>query len=698
MRGLSLVGGAAAFALSVSAQGSDAEGADAALGRQSAPDSGVIVYDPVVVYGDRAEGEPGSYSVIDAETVITLAADHPAELLNTLPGVNIQMNSGQEHLIAIRSPVLTGGAGQGSFLILENGVPTRSPAFGNVNSLIEPHHEVATAVEVVRGPGSAKFGSNAVHGLINVFLPEPGGREGGADLRLSASTLQRYKGEGTIDLGRSTTVGVSLQKDVGWRDFTGLDQQKLSLVSESRLGGWDATAWLSLQNMHQETAGFIQGFKAYRDRDIARSNPNPEAGRDARSARAAIRFERAAAAGTLSLTPFARTQNMSFRQHFLPYRGFEENGHTGGGVQARWEDIALSEAVSVTLGADADIATGFLKETQDDPFGFFPGDTRFPVGTHYDYDVETQAYALWGEVDWQVTGRLFVLAGLRAENHDYDYTTNIPAGINGRFNVAEDRSDSFALLTPKLGAVFAVSETVDVYANYARGERAPQASDLYRLQSQQIAGEVEAETLDSGELGIRGLIGELAFDAAVYRMEKKNFFFRDADGLNVPDGRTDHMGLELALNGLLWQSTLVMGRELRLSGSLAWSDQTYDFSRPVGNASEAIKQGEPIDTAPEWLADAALTYAHDDRTDVSLRFEYIGEYVSNPSGSRQYPGHTLTHLRLEHAITETLDGFLLVRNLFDLEYADRADFAFGNDRYFPGEPLNATFGIRKRFR
>jgi outer membrane cobalamin receptor len=98
----------------------------------------------------------------------------PPEILNQLPGVNVQMNSGQEHLIAIRSPVLTGGAGQGSFLILENGVPTRSPAFGNVNSLIEPHHEVADAIEVVRGPGSAKYGSNAVHGLINVILPEPG--------------------------------------------------------------------------------------------------------------------------------------------------------------------------------------------------------------------------------------------------------------------------------------------------------------------------------------------------------------------------------------------------------------------------------------------------------------------------------------------------------------------------------------------
>ncbi|MEL6387981.1 MAG: hypothetical protein AAFR00_11575, partial [Pseudomonadota bacterium] len=57
--------------------------------------------DVVTIYGDRGLSDPGSNAVIDGETVITLAADHPAELLNTLPGVNIQMNSGQEHLIAI---------------------------------------------------------------------------------------------------------------------------------------------------------------------------------------------------------------------------------------------------------------------------------------------------------------------------------------------------------------------------------------------------------------------------------------------------------------------------------------------------------------------------------------------------------------------------------------------------------------------
>ena len=84
----------------------------------------------VEVFGDRRAQDPGSFSVLSAAEIEAQSADHPAELLNLLPGVNIHTNSGQEHLLAIRSPVLTGGAGQGSFLIMENGVPTRSPAFG----------------------------------------------------------------------------------------------------------------------------------------------------------------------------------------------------------------------------------------------------------------------------------------------------------------------------------------------------------------------------------------------------------------------------------------------------------------------------------------------------------------------------------------------------------------------------------------
>ena len=642
------------------------------------------------VFGDRTIAEPGSNSVVSTTQILNAAADHPAEVLNALPGVNVQINSGQEHLIAIRSPVLTGGAGQGSFLILENGVPTRSPAFGNVNSLLEPHHETADAIEVVRGPGSAKYGSNAVHGLINVILADPSG-EAVREVRLSGSSLGRYKTDLIYDQGYLGRGSLSIQKDNGWRDNTGSVQVKGSGVVETVFAGWDVTAFGSFSSLDQETAGFIQGPRAYRDRDIAKTNPNPEAFRNAWSIRGAVRFEREVGEGTLSVTPFARVQDMEFLQHFLPNQSLEQNDHRAIGTQVQYEQEA-SDAVTWRIGGDVDFATGSLLETQDQPFGFFPGDTRFPVGVHYDYTVDTAVGALWGEVDWALSDRLKVLAGVRGEAHEFDYTTDAPVGINGRFNVPADRTDNFEFVTPKLGLLFDATEDVALYANYARGARAPQASDLYRLQSLQGTAEAEVETVDSFEVGARGALldGNLVFDVAAYWLDKDNFFFRDSNGLNVTDGSTRHQGIEAAFD---W----VVTDHWSLRGSGSWSDQTYTFDRVVNSASETISDGNQIDTAPEWLADLSIVWTPTDRFEAALSAEHIGEYYTNPANTREYAGHTVTHLRGTYAVTDSLDAYVLVRNLFDLNYADRADFAFGNDRFFPGEPLNATVGIRKRF-
>lgn len=644
----------------------------------------------VSVLADRPAGAPGANSVLLAEEIAAIAADHPAEVLNTLPGVNIQMNSGQEHLIALRSPVLTGGAGQGSVLILENGVPTRSPAFGNVNALFELHHEAAEAIEVVRGPGSAKYGSNAVHGLINVLLP-PAGGDRGLEARVSASSLGRYKSDLLAANGSGQSLAVSVQKDNGWRDETGLVQIKASGASAFQLGGWDGTAWFSASSLEQETAGFIQGPKAYRDTDLAKTNPDPEAYRNAWSVRAAVRLERSVAGGDLVLTPFVRTQAMDFSQHFLPNGGEEENSHTGAGLTARYER-PVSQTLTWRIGGDVDLASGDLKETQLEPFGFFPGDTRFPEGVHYDYTVETQMLALWSELDWALTPRLTLLAGLRGETHHYDYTTDAPVGINGRFQVAADRTDEFDFVTPKLGFVFDAADTLDLYANYARGARAPQASDLYRLQSQQTVADADVETLDSFEIGARGALlgGGLVFDLAAYTADKDNFFFRDSDGLNVSDGSTRHQGVELAAN---WQ----IAPTFILKGSASWSDQTYTFDRVVESESQTIRDGNAVDTAPEWLADVTLAWLPNDAFDLEISAEYIGEYFTDPANTREYPGHTVAHLRANYRVDDTLETYLIVRNLFDVAYADRADFAFGNERFFPGEPLNATIGLRKRF-
>ena len=645
----------------------------------------------ITTYGDRSPESAGAISILNAETIESVSADHPAEVLNTLPGVNIHTNSGQEHLLAIRSPVLTGGAGQGSFLILENGVPTRSPAFGNVNSLLEPHHETAEAIEVVRGPGSAKYGSNAVHGLVNVILTDPSGdplRQANA----SYGSLGRYKGDLIYDQGYLGRASVSVQKDTGWRDNTGLLQLKGSGVAEAVYAGWNVTAWASASYLEQETADFIQGPDAFEDRDIAKANDDPLAYRDAWAARGALRLEREFADGTLTLTPFARTQQMDFRQHFLPYRGFEKNGHTGLGVMSRYERAA-SDTITWRVGADVDLATGYLRETQPEPFGFFPGDSRFPVGVHYDYTVDTIVGALWGEVDWQLSDRLTVLGGLRSEVHSYDYSTDAPVGINGRFNVPADRTDDFDFVTPKLGLVFDATDEISLYANYARGSRAPQASDLYRLQSQQGTAEAEVETLDSFEIGARGTLanGDLVFDVAAYTADKDNFFFRDSDGLNVTDGSTRHQGIEVAAS---WQ----VSNTLILAGNVSWSDQIYTFDRIVGNGSEVILDGNQIDTAPEWLANASVTWLASDALSLQLSADHVGEYFTNPANTQDYSGHVVANFRAAYDVSDALETFFIVRNLTDETYADRADFAFGNERFFPGEPLNVTVGLRKKFK
>ena len=110
-----------------------------------------------------------SISSLDKEELEELDAQHPKQIFRRLPGVWISRGSGQEHLTAIRSPVLTGPGACGSFLVLEDGLPVRPTGFCNVNGLFETFFEMASGVETINGPASARYGANAMHGVINVL-------------------------------------------------------------------------------------------------------------------------------------------------------------------------------------------------------------------------------------------------------------------------------------------------------------------------------------------------------------------------------------------------------------------------------------------------------------------------------------------------------------------------------------------------
>ncbi len=660
----------------------------AASAQQSGARTAMPYLDRVVVTGTRSERELrdniGNIAVMPPAELEFINPQVPSEALNRLAGVNVQRGSGVEHLTAIRSPVLTGGAGAGSYLYLEEGVPMRAPAFANVNGLFDANDPIAGGIEVIRGPGGALYGSNAVHGMVNYLVRGPA-TEPGNYVEASWGSFNRYTARGWTsqtwdEEGSGIFAGFSGLSDGGYRYDSGVDDQKGTVRIDLNRGRMTTKTIISVVNINQETAGYSPGYQGA----LRKANPNPEAYRDVDAVRWSTRIDVNTDNGwTLSATPYARTNYMEFKQHFFPSGSVETNGHWSlGGQFAAYKQM---ENLSLIFGTDLEYTEGFTREVQANPTLF-----SFIQGTHYDYVVQSTIAAPYVHAEYQLSERLRLEGGLRAEFTTYDYDTNIPAQTFGRYLIAADRTDDYTALTPNIGLSYDLSDDAIVWARYVRGARAPQESDVYRLQPTQIVGEADEEYIDSVETGVRGQTGRAAFELVGFYMYKRNLFFRDADGFNVTDGETQHIGLEASASFRLTDRF-----ELRGSGTLA--EHTYEFDRPVAAAGESIVSGTEIDTAPNLLLNAQLVWTPVDNVTAELAWSHVSEYYTDAENLREYPGHDVFDLRLAWQATEAFNVFGAVRNIFDEEYAERADYGFGNDRYFPGEGTAYTIGFGAAF-
>lgn len=646
--------------------------------------------DEIIVTTERREvaksDAPISIATLSADELRRIGADHPAEALNRLPGVLIHRGNGQEHLTAIRSPVLTGGAGAGSFLYLEDGVPLRSAGFANVNELFEAHTEAADRIEVIRGPSGAVYGANAIHGVINVLTRAPG-KELHYFSETSVDTIGRIKGGAVVSdtVGRQGLLAaVSVLDDPGYRADSGADQQKISLRHDYKGEAVSVRTILAGYNLNQETAGFVEGAAAYRDRTLARSNANPNSFRDAKGVRLSSRVDfDAGEAASVSLTPYARWNDMAFRLHFFPSQALERNSHWSVGSQnALYLDY---DGLSAIIGLDLEYSKGELTEYQSIPTVF-----SYTQGLHYDYAVAAVSASPFTSISYRIAPQLTASIAARLDFTRYKYDNRTASGVVGRFLRPDDRTDSFTTVSPKISLAYDAGGA-NFHVSYARGARPPQTTDLYRLQINQTMDPASPETIDAFELGVKGDVGVLAFEAAGYFMRKKNFFFRDADGFNVNDGRTRHVGGEAEIS-----APLAFG--LRIDGNVSYGRHSYRFARPVlslPQASESIAFGGDVDTAPRWIAGLRAHWAPEGAP-ASLEAEWLhlGAYFMDAANSTVYPGHDIFNLRGEWAISNRVSTTFAVRNLFDVLYAERGDFAFGTERYFPGEGRVATFGLR----
>ncbi len=623
---------------------------------------------------------PDSVSAILASQIETISPQHINQVLDAIPGTWISRGNGQEHLTAIRSPVLTGAGSCGAFFMGLDGISIRAPGFCNSNQLFDINYEQARSIDVLRSPASTLYGGNALHGVINFITADAfnvnnnqASLQVGAEdfARLSSSYGKTYQDSAWLNLTNVT-------QENGFQAQSGYDQQKMTHIYQTDKKEWSNKTVLDISNLNQETAGFIRGFESFKDSEIRKTNPNPEAYRDVKSLRLYSKFNYFFEQSELQITPYLRANSMAFLQHFLPWQALEKNSHTSIGVQNKYQ--YLWQNINWILGADIDYTKGSLTETQDDDFS-----PSIPKGIHYDYDVNATQLATYLQGLWR-QNNLSIRFGARLERNAYDYNNNTEGRSACaddvavcRFSRPDNQSVSFTALSPSINIQYQIKSNLSVYGKFSQGFRAPQATELFRLQNNQQVADIENENMLSFEIGSRFYNEQTLVHFAIYTMNKKDVIFQNSERQNVSNGETKHQGVEFELTRKLTDS-------LSLQGHVSYAEHTY--SKDTSLVSTNIK-GNEIDTAPKWFANASINYQPLENLNAQLTWQHLSSYYLNPENTAKYDGHDLLDINLSYQLANNTEVSLHMLNLTNVAYAERADFAFGNYRYFVGQPRRA---------
>ena len=166
-----------------------------------------------------------------------------------------------------------------------------------------------------------------------------------------------------------------------------------------------------------------------------------------------------------------------------------------------------------------------------------------------------------------------------------------------------------------------------------------------------------------------------ALDVALFHMDKSDVILRDSSGFNVSGGRTRHYGLE-------YERAWSFAQRWSAEASGTFARHEYRFTAAV-EQGEQITAGDDVDTAPCGVHSLRLR-RESPRLAAELEWLHVGHYWTHAANTARYGGHDLANLRVTARPREQWSLTLRVSNVFDEAYADRADFAFGDHRYFPG--------------
>jgi outer membrane receptor protein involved in Fe transport len=665
---------------------------------------------------------PASIGLIGSRSLREAAPAHPQQIMSQIPGVAVAVTNGEGHTTAIRQPFTTAPL----YLFLEDGIPTRPTGFFNHNALYEVNLPDAARIEVVRGPGSALYGSDAIGGLVNVItraaIPSPAG---GGTIELGAFGWKRLMGEAQwaqAKAGTDTGLRVSLNRthSDGWREATAYDRTSLSLRwDHAPSQGLRAKTIISATDIDQQT-GANTPLPLADYRQNPRLNNFSIAFRQVQALRASSEFEWSQGRTLWTLTPYARLNGMKLNGSFnlASDPRIEDTEVSSLGLLAKVRhDISAAWDPRVILGVDLDRSSGSRTEDALNVSRAGTGaSTRYiayTVGPRvYDYTVAVSSVSPYAQMELKPLDSVQLTLGLRHDSIGFDMQNRLsPTGSSSGvpahtvagtrfYGQLPDADKRFERLSTKLGATWTPARDLNLFASLNEGFRAPSESQLFRggpaanpvdaSNRARLALGLQPIQARQAEAGLRTQWGAVSSEWVVYRLDKRNDLVTQRDlatnlSTAVNAGHTRHQGLE-------WSLGAPLNRQWRVDAAWSWARHRYvDWVTATASFS-----GKEMESAPRVVGNTRLSWRPDNTRHLQLEWSRIGPYwleASNSSTFGRYEGHDVFNLRASHRLNRQARLFMRVTNLRDTRHADSASVSSNTAVYSPALPRAVALGL-----
>lgn len=338
------------------------------------------------------------------------------------------------------------------------------------------------------------------------------------------------------------------------------------------------------------------------------------------------------------------------------------------------------------LDFDVDVVAGDSAGRKANDCELFRPDRDIFTGTGNNvfcrtFDTKSEQYAIFGELNYQITEKLSATAGLRYFDSELEALQRTTHPFFGNtagsgdffaptFQTSEDKKTTW-----KLNLSYDFSEDIMGYLTLSEGFRIGGVNRSPAIPGVPFFSDYEPDTIRNYEVGLKTevLDGRLQLNTALYWLDWKDIqqVFLDPDfGFEFITNQGD-----ATIQGLELEVTAQLTDHLRIQagGSYQYARLTSDgFFPEGGDPSVQPRDGDEIPNVPRFQGSAAFIYSKPFsqdidatyRMDISYRGEVENTFNSNDPGLIELDDYALVNLRAIFTYEDwTLTAF--VRNLED---------------------------------